>query len=127
MARRPSWPPRMEAILDDWRKRWPAVFTKPVPLAIGVSRHIRMALQAEGKGIDRKTIGIIVHRWTMQSAYLRAVACGAMRHNLDGSEAGIPDDAARQYAQTMLQERAARQADKERQRQEKRAAREIAF
>ncbi|MGH7103446.1 MAG: ProQ/FINO family protein [Acetobacteraceae bacterium] len=101
---------------DDWRA-----------LAVGVSRHIRTARRAKGKDIDRKTTGIIVHRWTMQSAYLRALACGVVGRNLDGSEAHFPDDAAWQYARKMLQECAARQADKERQQREKRAAREIAL
>jgi hypothetical protein len=29
-VRRPGWPPWMESILDDWRERWPAAFTRPV-------------------------------------------------------------------------------------------------
>jgi sRNA-binding protein len=109
----------METILADWRQRWPAAFTKPVPLAVGISRHIKEALRAEDKAIDRKAIGVALHRWTMQGAYLRAIVRGESRRNLDGSEAGLPDDAARQYAQKLLDERAARQAaERERQKQE---------
>jgi len=120
-VRRRPWAPWIAAILEDWRRRWPAAFTRPVPLAVGISRQIKTALQAEGKAIERNAIGIVIHRWTMQSAYLRAMAQGAVRRNLDGSEAGIPDDAARQDAQKLLQERAARLAEKERRRQGKRA------
>ena len=106
-------------MLADWRHRWPAVFTKPVPLAVGISRHIKEALRAEGKAIDRRAIGVALHRWTKQGAYLRAMVRGEIRRNLDGSEAGVPDDAARQYAQKLLDERAARQAaERERQKQE---------
>jgi sRNA-binding protein len=108
-ARRAPWPPWMEVILVDWRARWPAVFTKPVPLAVGISGHIKAVLRAEGKVIDRKSIGVTMRRWTMQGAYLRAVMRGEMRRNLDGSAAGVPDEAARQYAQKLLDERAARQ------------------
>ena len=109
--------PWMEAILADWRRRWPAVFTQPVPLAVGVAGKIRTALHAEGNTLDRKAMGVTVHRWTMQGAYLRAIARGEMRRNLDGSEAGVPDEAARQHAQKLLDERAARQAERERQKQ----------
>jgi sRNA-binding protein len=117
-ASRSPWPPWIETILADWRRRWPVVFSRPVPLAVGTSRHIKEALRAEGKAIDRKAIGVALHRWTTQGAYLRAIVRGEIRRNLDGSEAGVPDDAARQYAQTLLDERAARQAERERQQQE---------
>jgi sRNA-binding protein len=113
----------MEAILTDWRKRWPAAFTKPVPLAAGFSGHIKAALRAEGSEPSLKAIGLTIHQWTHQGAYLYAVMRGEMRRrNLDGSEAGVPDDEARQQAKQLLAERAARRAEKERQRQAKQQA-----
>ena len=117
-VRRPSWPPWMEPILSDWRRRWPAAFTRPVPLAIGISRHIQEVLRTEGETIDRKMIGMALHRWTTQGAYLYVVARGERRRNLDGSAAGVPDEGARQHAQTLLDERAVRRAERERQKQE---------
>jgi hypothetical protein len=57
----------MEAILIDWRRRWPAAFTRPVPLAVGISRQIREALRAETQTMDRKAIGRSLHRWTMHT------------------------------------------------------------
>jgi sRNA-binding protein len=102
----------MEVVLADWRARWPAAFTKPVPLALGISWQIKTALRAEGAVVDRKTIGVTMHRWTTQGAYLRAVLRGDLRRNLDGSAAGVPSEAALQYAQKLLDERAARQAAK---------------
>lgn len=96
------------AMLADWSVRWPAVFSKPVPLAVGFARQIRDALL--GTGVTRNEIGMTIHRWTMQTAYLRAVMRGETRRNLDGTEAGIPDDAAREHARTLLGERAARNA-----------------
>jgi hypothetical protein len=42
---------------------------------------------------------------------------GEMRRNLDGSEAGVPDDEARQQAKQWLAERAARRPERELQRQ----------
>lgn len=84
---------------------------------------MKAALQAEGKAMeakDRKGIGVSLHTWTMQSAYLRALARGEARRNLDGSEAGFPDESARQHARKLLDERAARQAEKERLRKERR-------
>jgi hypothetical protein len=51
----------MEAMVADWRKRWPAAFIKPVPLAAGFTGHMRAALRADGKLEDRKSFGVAVH------------------------------------------------------------------
>src|SRR5271165_3127794 len=107
---------RVAAIQADWRARWPAVFAKPVPLAVGFARQIRAAV---GTDATRKEIGAAIHRWTMQSAYLRAVARGEMRRNLDGTDAGVPEDAAREWARKLLEERAARHAAQAQRKQEK--------
>ena len=118
-----SWPPAAAALIVEWRARWPAAFTKPVPLAVGFSGHIKAALRAEEKPMDRKEVSRTIRLWTWRSAYLRAVARGEMRRNLDGSEAGLPDDASRQEAQRALDERAARHAARaERERERKLAA-----
>jgi len=109
-----SWPPGAAALIDEWRMRWPAAFTKAVPLAIGFSGRIKAAMRAEGKPMDRKAVSMAIRLWTRRSAYLRAVARGEMRRNLDGSEAGIPDDAARHEAQRILDERAALRAERAR-------------
>ena len=47
---------------------------------------------------------------------------GEMRRNLDGSEAGVPNDEARQQAKKLLDERAARRAERERTEQERKLA-----
>jgi hypothetical protein len=57
---------------------------------VGTSRHVKEALRAEGQAVAHKVVGAVLHRWTMQGAYLRAVARGEMRRNLDGSLAGVP-------------------------------------
>lgn len=121
-AKRSSWSPWMEATLADWRKRWPAAFTKPVPLAVGISRQMKTALSAAGETMDSKTLGVTLHTWTMQGAYLHAVMRGEMRCHLDGSEADVPDDEARQQAKKLLDERAARRAERERRQQEREQA-----
>jgi sRNA-binding protein len=120
--RRTPWPAWVEAIIADWRKQWPEVFTKPVPLAVGITGQIKAATRANDRTYDRKAFGMSIHIWTMQNSYLRALARGEMRRNLDGSGAGIPDEAARQAAQKLLDERAERQAEKERQKKETAAA-----
>ena len=109
-----SWPPDAVALIAEWCARWPAAFTRPVPLAVGFSGQIKRALRAEGKPFDNKMLSMTVHLWSRQSAYLRAVARGEMRVNLDGSEAGLPDDSARQEAQRLLDERAAKRAERAR-------------
>jgi sRNA-binding protein len=96
------------AILADWWERWPAAFAKPVPLALGITRQISAAFQGEA---PRKLRGAALHRWTNQAAYLSAVARAEARRNLDGTEAGIPDDATREHARNLLAERAARYSE----------------
>ena len=103
-----AWQPRVKrkervaATLTDWRDRWPAVFTKPVPLAVGLARQIKQALPPD---FPRKEIGIAVHHWTQGGGYLRAMARGDTRRNLDGSEAGTPSEEAREQARQTLAER----------------------
>jgi sRNA-binding protein len=121
-VRHSPWAPWVEATIADWRERWPAVFTRPVPLAVGISGHIKAALRAEGNIFDSKTLGMSIHCWTQQSAYLRAMARGEIRRNLDGTEAGVPDDEARQNARKLLDERATRQEERARQKQERKRA-----
>jgi sRNA-binding protein len=123
-SQRRPFAPWIEAILADWRKRWPAAFTKPVPLAAGFSGRIKAALRAEGTDLPQKSIGVTIHQWTHQGAYLYAVMRGEMRRDLDGSEAGVPDEEARQQAKQVLAERAARRAERERQRQAEQQAAE---
>jgi sRNA-binding protein len=108
----------MEAMVADWRQRWPAAFTKPVPLAAGFTGHMRAALRADGQLENRKSFGVAVHAWTMQGAYLYAVMRGERRRNLDGSEAELPTEEARQEAKRLLTERAARRAAREQAKQQ---------
>lgn len=115
---RSPWSPWVDVIIKDWRERWPQVFTKPVPLAVGIYKSIRTALQADGKELDEKTVGICLHCWTKQSRYHYAILRGEPRRNLDGSEAGVPDDRAKQFAQLRLDELAARHMERRKQRQE---------
>ncbi|HUB50104.1 MAG TPA: ProQ/FINO family protein [Acetobacteraceae bacterium] len=117
-----AWPPAAAALIADWRTRWPAAFTKPAPLAAGFSGQIKAAVRADGKPVDRKMLSLAIYLWTHQSAYLRAVARGEMRRNLDGSDANIPDDAARQEAQKLLDARAAKHAERARREQERKLA-----
>jgi sRNA-binding protein len=117
-----SWPSGAAVLMAEWSARWPAAFTKAVPLAVGFSGQIKAAMRAEGKPLDRKTLSMTIHLWTWQSAYLRAVAWGEMRRNLDGREAGLPDDEARQEAQRLLDERAVRQAERARRERERNLA-----
>ena len=93
---------KIAALHADWRNRFPAAFTKPVPLAIGIVRQIRQALPP---GTGSRDVSRAVHRWTQRPSYLKAVARGEARRNLDGSEAGVPDEAARDYARRTLAER----------------------
>lgn len=95
-------------ILAMLRARWPALFTTPVPLAVGVMRAIRAELgeaPVPTAGMSRA-----LHYWTNAPGYLAAIAAGEARRNLDGTEAGVPDEAQRRFASEALDQRAAGQA-----------------
>jgi sRNA-binding protein len=115
---RPPWSPWVDAIIKDWCERWPHIFTKPVPLAIGIDVSIRAALQADGKELDEKTVRICLYCWTKQARYQHAILRGEPRRNLDDSEAGVPDDRAKQFAQHRLDELDVRRRERQKQRQE---------
>jgi len=104
---------RIEAILAEWQARWPAVFTKSVPLAIGISRCIKEQLSGQ---FPKRDIGITLHYWTNRNSYLRAVARGVPRRNLDGSEAGVPTTEVQEEAKRLLEERDRRQQERIQQR-----------
>jgi sRNA-binding protein len=60
----------------------------PVPLAIGIGPRLCELLSPEFKPAE---IRVFLHAWTSGPRYLKAVARGEMRRNLDGSPAGLPE------------------------------------
>jgi len=90
------------------------IFSKPVPLAIGIDRCIEQF----STQFSRRDIGNALGHWTKRSSYLRAVARGEQRRNLDGSEAGVPTKEAQEAAQRLLEERNRRRLERIRQRRE---------
>ena len=63
-----------------------------------------------------REIGIILRYWTKRSSYLKAVARGEPRRNLDGSEAEVPTKEAQESARRLLEERGQRQLERIQQR-----------
>jgi len=57
--------------LADWATRWPAIFEKPTPLAIGFARQIHAKLKPQ---FTRKEIGVALH--------LRSAVTGDRRASL---------------------------------------------
>ncbi|WP_174513196.1 ProQ/FINO family protein [Methylocella tundrae] len=90
---------RVALVLADWARRWPAVFGKPAPLAIGFFEQIHAELKPQ---FSHKEVRLVLHRWTTRPAYYQAVERGDPRRNLDGSEAGLPDEVSRALARTAL-------------------------
>jgi sRNA-binding protein len=97
-----------DAVLADWRQRWPEAFTRPVPLAVGISQQIKEVLEAGDQSVKWMAVWRAMHHWTNSRAYLHGLARGEMRRNLDGTEAGLPSDDQRKEAQRRLDEIAAR-------------------
>ncbi len=83
------------------RRRWPDLFTTPVPLAVGVKPQIRAAMP----GMPAAQLKDVLHYWTHTTAYLLAVATGVERRNLDGSPAGVPAEDQQEFAREALRRR----------------------
>jgi hypothetical protein len=88
-------------ILDDLRVRWPDLFTKPVPLAVGIARQLRTALPAQ----SRRKLGYALENWAGVTDYHVGVAAGKPRRNLDGSAAGVPEEKHRTFSRKIIEQR----------------------
>jgi len=71
----------------------------PVPLAVGIGREL---CQLMGPQFKPAEIRAFLHAWTSGPRYLKAVARGEMRRNLDGSPAGVPEAEHRAAARQQL-------------------------
>ena len=99
-------------ILALLRARWPAVFSAPVPLAVGIEREIREGLREER--VPSARLGRALHYWTHGPRYLAAVAAGQRRRHLDGTDAGEPDEAQRDHARETFAQRAGQRTTQQR-------------
>jgi ProP effector len=98
---------RNDALLLELRARWPALFTTPVPLAIGIDGEIRDALRQEAAaaGTAASPWSVIkgaIAWWTRQNGYREALATASHRIGLDGQPAGEITDRDRQHARERL-------------------------
>lgn len=94
------------AVLTELCARWPHLFTSPVPLAKGINKMI--AAEMGSAAPPRQVLGRALSYWTQGRAYLEAVAAGACRVALDGSDVGEPTEDERQHAREVLTQRESR-------------------
>ena len=99
-------------ILTLLRARWPDLFGVHTPLATGIARAIQTEL-GEAR-LPAQALSRALHWWTQAPSYLVVVAAGRMRRNLDGTEAGVPDEVQREAAAEALRQHALRRAAAER-------------
>jgi len=91
---------RGNALAERLFRDFPNVFKyPPVPLAMGSGLKLRELLGTEFKPAEMRAF---LQAWTSGPRYLKAVARGEMRHNLDGSPAGLPAPEHRADAQKRL-------------------------
>lgn len=83
-------------------RQYPAFDDSPRPLAIGIDKQIRYAL---GGRYGRKPISLVLAWWTRLPDYLRSVARGRPRVNLDGTVAGEVSESHRAKAFEQLKKR----------------------
>lgn len=95
-------------VLAMLRARWPAAFPTPVPrpLASGIHHEIKRALEAAGEApVPSQALRAALYHWTNTPGYLAAMANGARRVRLDGTDAEEPDEEKRRQARDLLAER----------------------
>ncbi len=80
-----------------------------MPLAIGADKLIRAEMPELTAMHFREVLGA----WLYSVAYLRAVAAGVERINLDGTPAGVPDEEQRARAVEDLRKRGGRPTKEE--------------
>ena len=91
---------RVNALSERLFETFPEAFRyPPVPLAIGIGPRLCELLSPEFKRAD---IRVFLHAWTSGPRYLKAVARGEMRRNLDGSPARVPEPDHRAAAKERL-------------------------
>jgi sRNA-binding protein len=95
---------RRHGSLNTISRRLFAVFPRafkypPVPLAVGIGRELCQLMRPEFKPAE---IRVFLHAWTSGPRYLKAVARGEVRRNLDGTPADVPEAEHRAAARRQL-------------------------
>ncbi|MCG5526614.1 ProQ/FinO family protein [Ectothiorhodospira haloalkaliphila] len=76
---------RQEAL--EWlKRRWPRAFGNPVPLCLGANERILEACENDPHAPDVATVKDALRAWVRHPDYLRRVAAGDPRHDLEGQE-----------------------------------------
>jgi ProP effector len=86
------------------------VFRETRPLAIGIHKAIYVALPE----IDKNALKLTLKRYTASTRYLKAVAAGGPRYDLEGNANGEVSPEQKQQANDALIERFRKQAERHR-------------
>lgn len=95
--------PRAQALLELLAERWPHIFPKedqaPRPWATDIHQQIVAALPASASVVKKA-----LHLWQIihSEAYLRALAAGGPRYDLEGRPVGTVSSTAQTWAQEQL-------------------------
>lgn len=87
-----------EATLGVLRERFPAVFSSPVPLAIGT----RETLYAACPDLSKTNIRRALKKWCRKRQYQQGLADGVARVDIHGNPAGVVSSEEREHAKTRL-------------------------
>jgi ProP effector len=101
------------ALLKSLQESFP-VFREFKPLAIGIDKQLRAKLPE----LDRKALRMALGMHTHSTKYLKAIAKGTTRFDLDGNSGVELTESHRQHATESLQERSKKEADRRKAQQE---------
>lgn len=66
------------------RASYPALFTTPVPLALGIAKELTEARRAGTLAVTAVPLRLALSAWTSSDAYIALLAAGGFRIGLDG-------------------------------------------
>ncbi|MCG5526593.1 ProQ/FinO family protein [Ectothiorhodospira haloalkaliphila] len=93
---------RQEAL--QWlKRRWPRAFGNPVPLCLGANERILEACENDPNAPDVAAVKDALRAWVRHPEYLRRVAAGDPRHDLEGHKVGPVAESHRDYAWACLE------------------------
>ncbi|QPS78404.1 MULTISPECIES: ProQ/FINO family protein [Delftia] len=81
-----------EAVSEEMESRWPHLFGHGIhlPLKVGITKDLHQEALANGSSLSKRKISLYLERYCKDPRYLRKIADGCARHDINGL--AIDDD-----------------------------------
>ncbi|WP_250439604.1 ProQ/FINO family protein [Delftia tsuruhatensis] len=81
-----------EVVSEEMESRWPHLFGHGIhlPLKVGITKDLHQEALANGSSLSKRKISLYLERYCKDPRYLRKIADGCARHDINGL--AIDDD-----------------------------------